>query len=446
MRNILLTSVAAAALSLSGALAVAQDRPHSGAAAEKPSATERAAPGASTAPKSQGAPAAGEHAKQGAAEHASPERGAAAEPRREGQASESKTGESRSHAQQAGESKQQTGEATSRSSESKASTPTGEKNNAASEKGLGAAHSNAATETKGPGAAHSNAATETKGAGTANSNTAHENSSRAANTNAAGETKGTGTAHSNSDAAKSNSAAAPNQSNQPGKAAATRDASTDANSATTTGNARQQPGAGSTGSAGLNQPGSANEGRSNVNAGVNIEPQQQSRIVETLRSRHADAVVNNVNFSVSVDAVVPEHVRFRPLPDEIVSIVPQYRGYSYVIVHDEVVIIEPKTRKIVTVLHKGGSSGASAHRARLSIPTEKRSKIRSEIITSYHGPRDARFDVRIGERLPETIPLQRLPADIYADDPDLRTYEYVVVGEEVVFVEPQTREIVEVLD
>lgn len=434
MRNILLSGVAAAALSLSGAFAIAQERSPGGAPAEKPSAT---APGAAHAPRSPSAAATDEHGKQGAAEHtspargaaaehASPERGAAAESRREGQASESKSGESRSHAQQ-------TGESSPRASESKT--------------GAAGSHekTNAASETKAPGAAHSNAATETKGAGTSSNAATETKGSSDTKTNAATETKATGTGTSNAGASKPSTAAAPNQANEPGKSATTREPASSTNSAATTGNTRQQSGAAPTGSAGLNQAGAGNEGRSNVNSNVNIEPQQQSRIVETLRSRHSDAVVNNANFSVSVGAVVPEHVHYRRLPEEIVSIVPQYRGYDYVIVHDEVVIIEPKTRKIVTVLHQGGA-GTSARRARLSIPTEKRSKIRSEIISSYHGPRDARFDVRVGEHLPESVTLQRLPPDVYALDPDLRTYEYVVVGEDVVFVEPQTREIVEVLN
>jgi hypothetical protein len=435
MRNILLSSVAAAALSLSGAFAIAQERSPGGAPAEKPGAST---PGATNATRSPSAAATGEHGKQGAAEHASPERGAAAEhkstehgaaaeSRHQGQASESKTGESRSHGQQ-------TGESNPRASESKTGTA------GSNEK------TNAASETKAPGAAHTNAATETKGPGTSSNAASETKSSSGTKANAASETKGSGTGTSNAATTKPSTAAAPNQANEPGKAATAREPASSTNSAATTGNGRQKPGAAPTGSAGLNQAGSGNEGRSNVNTNVNIEPQQQSRIVETLRSRHSDAVVNNVNFSVSVGAVVPEHVHYRPLPDEIVSIVPQYRGYDYVIVHDEVVIVEPKTRKIVTVLHEGGGGGTSARRARLSIPTEKRSKIRSEIISSYHGPRDARFDVRVGERLPESVTLQRLPPEVYALDPDLRTYEYVVVGEEVVFVEPQTREIVEVLD
>jgi hypothetical protein len=139
-------------------------------------------------------------------------------------------------------------------------------------------------------------------------------------------------------------------------------------------------------------------------------------------------------------------VRYHPLPEDIVSIAPQYRGYHYVMVRDEVVIIEPRTRKIVTVIHQGGSAGASARRTSLNLPTEKRRKIKTEVIRSYHGPRDARFDLRVGERVPDTITLETFPQTIFAADPELKTYEYVVVQERVVLVDPQSREVVEILD
>jgi hypothetical protein len=82
----------------------------------------------------------------------------------------------------------------------------------------------------------------------------------------------------------------------------------------------------------------------------------------------------------------------------------------------------------------------------LNLPTEKRRKIKTEVIRSYHGPRDARFDLRVGERVPETITLETFPETIFAEEPELKTYEYVLVQERLVLVDPQSREVVEILD
>ena len=64
--------------------------------------------------------------------------------------------------------------------------------------------------------------------------------------------------------------------------------------------------------------------------------------------------LDRVDFSLSTGTVVPSYARIRPLPKRIVEIVPQYRGYDFVMVRDEIVIIEPRTRRIVTILQGEG--------------------------------------------------------------------------------------------
>ena len=59
-----------------------------------------------------------------------------------------------------------------------------------------------------------------------------------------------------------------------------------------------------------------------------------------------------MNFSVSVGVSVPPRVTVYDLPPSVVDIVPQYRGYRYTIVRDEIVIIDPRTRKIVEVIDR----------------------------------------------------------------------------------------------
>jgi hypothetical protein len=39
-----------------------------------------------------------------------------------------------------------------------------------------------------------------------------------------------------------------------------------------------------------------------------------------------------------------------PLPDTVVEIVPRYRGYDYILVGDEIVIIDPRTMRIVAII------------------------------------------------------------------------------------------------
>jgi hypothetical protein len=51
---------------------------------------------------------------------------------------------------------------------------------------------------------------------------------------------------------------------------------------------------------------------------------------------------------------------FQPLPAEVVEILPQYRGYNFFAVRDDIMIVEPSTYKIVDVLPRTGRSTAAA--------------------------------------------------------------------------------------
>jgi Protein of unknown function (DUF1236) len=78
---------------------------------------------------------------------------------------------------------------------------------------------------------------------------------------------------------------------------------------------------------------------------------QKTKIRETvIRSKDAPRVTN-VNFNVSVGTVVPRDVRYAPLPTTLVDIYPQYRSYYYIVVNEEIVIIEPSSFKIVTIVN-----------------------------------------------------------------------------------------------
>jgi hypothetical protein len=91
-----------------------------------------------------------------------------------------------------------------------------------------------------------------------------------------------------------------------------------------------------------------------VNASVNINDQQRTRVAESITRLNVQPL-NNVNFSLTVGTAVPRDVRMQTLPSDLVEVVPQYRGYSFFVVRDEIVIVEPSTYQIVTVLpHNGG--------------------------------------------------------------------------------------------
>ena len=70
-------------------------------------------------------------------------------------------------------------------------------------------------------------------------------------------------------------------------------------------------------------------------AGAKLTTDQRTKITTVIKSQQVESV-NNVNFSVSVGTRVPrEGVHFYPLPAEVVTIYPEWRGYEFILVHDQ---------------------------------------------------------------------------------------------------------------
>lgn len=84
-------------------------------------------------------------------------------------------------------------------------------------------------------------------------------------------------------------------------------------------------------------------------SGANLTTEQRTKIRQVVVSKKIPKVTN-VNFTVSVGARVPQTVRFHPIPTEIVTIYPAWRGYRVILVGSELVIVHPRSYEIVAVL------------------------------------------------------------------------------------------------
>jgi hypothetical protein len=100
-------------------------------------------------------------------------------------------------------------------------------------------------------------------------------------------------------------------------------------------------------------PGQAQQTGTSGRAGgvsVQLSQDQRTKIKDVIVRDRNVARVNSANFSVSVGARVPRDVHVSVLPPEVVTIVPEYRGFEYVLVGDQLLIIDPNTLEIVAIL------------------------------------------------------------------------------------------------
>ena len=84
-------------------------------------------------------------------------------------------------------------------------------------------------------------------------------------------------------------------------------------------------------------------------AGAKITTEQRTKITSVIREQHVQPLTH-VNFSISIGTRVPRETSFHPLPTEIVTYYPEWRGYEYVLVNDQILVIDPRTYEIVAVL------------------------------------------------------------------------------------------------
>jgi hypothetical protein len=135
-----------------------------------------------------------------------------------------------------------------------------------------------------------------------------------------------------------------NRATDSGPANRTGSGGTQAQSPSTSGD-RAAPGSAQSG-----ERGSGSASQTNVN--VNLTTEQRSRIRQTvIRESNAPRVNrSDINFNISVGTVVPRTVRVATLPAAVIEIHPAWRGYSYILVGDEIVILEPGSLRIVAII------------------------------------------------------------------------------------------------
>ncbi len=84
-------------------------------------------------------------------------------------------------------------------------------------------------------------------------------------------------------------------------------------------------------------------------AGARMTSEQRTSIRTSITKQNIKPVTN-VNFSISVGTHVPRTVAFHPLPAEVVTVYPDWRGYEFFLVNDQLVVVNPRTLEIVAVL------------------------------------------------------------------------------------------------
>jgi hypothetical protein len=203
---------------------------------------------------------------------------------------------------------------------------------------------------------------------------------------------------------------------------------------------------------------SASTGRS-AQGEVSLSGEQRERVSTRFASRIDSMNVRSVSrsqVSVSIGASIPSSVRLYPVPSDVIAIYPRFRGHQFVVVEDEIVIIEPRTRRIVTTIPRSGgavasrsprtTTGAADTADRIRLSPEQRRVIRTIVVQEPVCRYEQRIDFFIGIPLPSTAKVCEFPERVVSEVPEIRRYRYMVRDEEVIVVDPDDeRRVVEVI-
>ena len=85
--------------------------------------------------------------------------------------------------------------------------------------------------------------------------------------------------------------------------------------------------------------------------GVVLNDEQRTRIRDTIINARGAPKVGSVDFDVAVGTAIPRgRIQIIPVPETLVQIEPEWRGFLYFIVRDELVIVNPQDVQIVAVV------------------------------------------------------------------------------------------------
>src|SRR6202166_3210123 len=92
----------------------------------------------------------------------------------------------------------------------------------------------------------------------------------------------------------------------------------------------------------------AASGQGSAAGSAKISTEQRSKITSIIKQHKVEPA--RLNVSVSVGTRVPDSVHFYPLPTEVFVVYPEWRGYDYILVGNQILVIDPRTHEIVAIL------------------------------------------------------------------------------------------------
>jgi hypothetical protein len=177
-------------------------------------------------------------------------------------------------------------------------------------------------------------------------------------------------------------------------------------------------------------------------ARTRLSMQDRERLHRSFDLEHGR--LTNPSFDWHVGHRVPHNVHLSPVPLGVVGFFPDYRGYDYFVVGDDVCIVNPQTYEVVDVIDQTYWRSPPTV-ASLRLSGAQIAFIRDSIPADFPEA-GLRLRLALGAEIPDSVEDFEFPATVLDRIPELSEFRFLVTDEQIVIVDPGNRSIALVID
>jgi hypothetical protein len=89
-------------------------------------------------------------------------------------------------------------------------------------------------------------------------------------------------------------------------------------------------------------------GQGAASGSAKLSTEQRTKVTTIFKQHKVEQT--KLNVSVSVGTRIPTSVHLYPVPVQVIEVYPAWRGFNYILVGDQIIVVDPRTHEIVAIL------------------------------------------------------------------------------------------------
>ena len=144
-----------------------------------------------------------------------------------------------------------------------------------------------------------------------------------------------------------------------------------------------------------------------------------------------------LNVALAPGSRIPRHHRLQRFAPALLALIPAYAAYRYLIVDDTICVVDPESYAIVDVIPSSIEQAIpqSTERPPLALTADQMRCVYAAVPMDQTRS-DLSIRLALGAEIPRNVELFAFPDEGLACAPELASYRYIVVQDDVVIVDP----------